>query len=89
MATVPAHLRADQCRLDDLVAARSQHVALHDFPHAADVVDDVVVFHGATLREAAAEPARYNEVLVETNICSHTTRFFFIAFPGSEIPLAS
>ena len=65
MATVPAHLRADQCRLDDLVAARSQHVALHDFPHAADVVDDVVVFHGATRREAAAEPARYNEVLVE------------------------
>lgn len=65
MVTVPAHLRAHQCRLDDLVAVCSQHVELHDYAHAADVVDDVVVFHGATLRDAVVHPARRDEVLAE------------------------
>jgi ectoine hydroxylase-related dioxygenase (phytanoyl-CoA dioxygenase family) len=50
-----AHLRAEDCRLVDFAAVVDQTPALGDYPHAATVMERVLVYDAATLREATGD----------------------------------
>ena len=51
-----AHLRAEDCRLSDFATVVDQVTELADYPHAAEVVQQVLLYDAATLREAIRDP---------------------------------
>lgn len=60
-----AWLRAADCRLDDFVALVERSTDLADYPFAAEVVDNVVVYDGDALRAAGADPSTRRAVQAE------------------------
>ncbi len=52
LASAPARLRTADCDLDDFVALVQQTTDRADYPLAAEVVDNVLVYDAATLRTA-------------------------------------
>ncbi len=53
--TFGPRLTEADCDLDDFAALVSQTTELIDYPHAAEVVDNVLIFESATLRAAVAD----------------------------------
>ena len=64
-APTPARLRTADCDLDEFVRVVAQHTRLADFPLAADVVDNVLVYDAARLRDEVAGPAGDEAVAAE------------------------
>ena len=50
-------LRAADCRLEDLVDVLAERTDPADYPHAAEVVDEVLVYRSDRLRAAVADGA--------------------------------
>jgi ectoine hydroxylase-related dioxygenase (phytanoyl-CoA dioxygenase family) len=66
--TTPAvWLSEGACRLDDFVAVVASTTDLADYPHAAAVEDNVVVYDGAAIRELTSDPAVRRAVQAELN----------------------
>lgn len=53
----PGYLSADDCRLADLIDLVSQKTDLAEYPYAAAVEQDVLVYDGARLRKELSRPA--------------------------------
>jgi ectoine hydroxylase-related dioxygenase (phytanoyl-CoA dioxygenase family) len=53
----PAWLRAQDARLEDLLAVLAEATDLADYPHASQVEQQVLVYDGAATRHTAADPA--------------------------------
>ena len=58
-------LRAAECNLDDFVSLAAQRTDLADFLLASDVVDNVLVYDAARLRDEAASPDGEQAVAAE------------------------
>ena len=54
----PARFRERDCRLEDLVTLTGQHTELVDYPHAARVEQDVLVYEAAALRATLSAGTR-------------------------------
>jgi len=54
---VPGYLSADDCRLADLVDLVSQKTDLADYPYAAAVEQNLVIYDGARVRKELSRPA--------------------------------
>ena len=54
----PARFREADCRLEDLVALTARRTDVADFPYAARVERDVLVYEATALRQALSEGAR-------------------------------
>lgn len=65
LAHDPARLRTADCDLDDFVGLVELRTALADFPRAADVVDNVLVYDAARLRDEAGSPKGEEAVAAE------------------------
>ncbi|MCW2789017.1 MAG: phytanoyl-CoA dioxygenase [Aeromicrobium sp.] len=61
----PARLREDDCRLDDFAAVVEATTDAADYPFAARVDHDVLVYEAAALRPVIADPARREDVEAE------------------------
>ncbi|SEQ04103.1 phytanoyl-CoA dioxygenase family protein [Microlunatus flavus] len=64
-AGTPARFTEADCRLDDFVALLDQRTDVADYPHAAEVVQDVLVYDAATLRRVAVDDAGRETVQAE------------------------
>ena len=64
-STVPARFAEEDCRLDDFVALVDQHTDVADYPHAAEVVQQVLVYDAETLRRVAVDDAGRETVQAE------------------------
>jgi ectoine hydroxylase-related dioxygenase (phytanoyl-CoA dioxygenase family) len=64
-ATLPARFTEQDCRLDDLVALVGQQTDLADYPYAAEVVSNVLVYDAEALRTGTADPAGRDAVSAE------------------------
>ena len=53
----PGYLSADDCRLADLVDLVSQKTDLADYPFAAAVEQNLLIYDGARLRQELSSPA--------------------------------
>jgi ectoine hydroxylase-related dioxygenase (phytanoyl-CoA dioxygenase family) len=60
-----ARLRTADCDLDEFVRIVAQRTTLTDFPLAADVVDNVLVYDAARLRDETAAPGGEEAVATE------------------------
>ena len=54
----PTRFREADCRVEDLVALTARRTDVADFPHAARVERDVLVYEATALRQALSEGAR-------------------------------
>jgi ectoine hydroxylase-related dioxygenase (phytanoyl-CoA dioxygenase family) len=61
----PARLRTADCDLDEFVQIVAQRTSLGEFPFAADVVDNVLVYDAARLREESTTPDGEEAVAAE------------------------
>src|ERR1700752_4395822 len=57
--------RAADCDLDDFIDLVERRTDPADFPYAADVVDNVLVYHATRLRDAAGGPEGEEAVAAE------------------------
>jgi ectoine hydroxylase-related dioxygenase (phytanoyl-CoA dioxygenase family) len=64
-AGAPAWLRAEDCRLEDLLAVLADQTRLEDYPHASRVEQQVLVYDAAALRAVVADPAARRSVQAE------------------------
>ena len=62
---VPTRFTEADCALDDFVALLDQQTDVADHPHAADVVQDVLVYDADTLRRVAVDDAGRETVQAE------------------------
>jgi len=62
---LPARFAEADCRLDDFLALLEQRTDVADYPHAAEVVQDVLVYDAATLRRVAVDDAGRETVQAE------------------------
>ncbi|SDU82573.1 Ectoine hydroxylase-related dioxygenase, phytanoyl-CoA dioxygenase (PhyH) family [Microlunatus sagamiharensis] len=62
---LPARFTEADCRLDDFLALLEQRTDVADYPHAAEVVQDVLVYDAATLRRVAVDDAGRETVQAE------------------------
>jgi len=53
----PGYLSADDCRLADLIDLVSQKTDLTDYPYAAAVEQNTLIYDGARLRKELSRPA--------------------------------
>src|SRR6266576_481634 len=53
----PGYLSADDCRLADLIDLVSQKTDLADYPYAAEVEQNLLIYDGARLRKELSSPA--------------------------------
>jgi len=58
-------LTEQHCRLDDFVALLDQQTDLADYPYAAEVVQNVLVYDAETLRTSITDPAGRDAVAAE------------------------
>ena len=63
--TTPARFTEEHCRIDEFAALVDQQTDLADYPHAAEVVQNVLVYDADTLRAAIADPAGLDAVAAE------------------------
>jgi ectoine hydroxylase-related dioxygenase (phytanoyl-CoA dioxygenase family) len=56
---------ADDCRLDDLLSVLDDQTRLEDYPHAARVEQQVLVYDSAALRHTVSDPAARRDVRAE------------------------
>ncbi len=63
--STPARFTEADCHLDDLVALLDQRTDVADYPHAAEVVQQVLVYDAATLRRVAVDDAGRETVQAE------------------------
>lgn len=59
------YLRAEDCRLQDLANLCSQTVSLSDYPFAADVQKNILIYDCPTLLSALADPADRRALMAE------------------------
>jgi ectoine hydroxylase-related dioxygenase (phytanoyl-CoA dioxygenase family) len=59
------YLNADDCRVEDLKALTDQKVDLADYPHAASVEKNVVIYDCDAIRNAIATPEGRKSVMAE------------------------
>ena len=57
-------IRPEDARLPDLLAVLSDRTELADYPHAARVEQEVLIYDWSTLRHTAADDARRADVPV-------------------------
>jgi hypothetical protein len=62
-------LRAADCRLEDLVDVLAERTDPAEYPHAAEVVDEVLVYRSDRLRAAVADGAA-DEIAAELRALS-------------------
>ena len=60
-----ARFTEEHCRIDDFVALVDRQTDLADYPHAAEVVQNVLVYDADTLRTTIADPAGLDAVSAE------------------------
>jgi ectoine hydroxylase-related dioxygenase (phytanoyl-CoA dioxygenase family) len=63
--STPARFTEEDCRLEDFVALTDQQTDLADYPYAAEVVQNVLVYDAASLRASIADPAGRDAVAAE------------------------
>lgn len=63
--TARLYLKADDCRIEDLAALTSRSVNLHDYPFAASVEKNVLIYDCNAIRLAVADPAQRKHILAE------------------------
>lgn len=63
--TASGRLRVDDCRIEDFVAVVDRVTDLDDFPLAAEVVDNVLVYDADALRRTSATPEGREQVQAE------------------------
>jgi ectoine hydroxylase-related dioxygenase (phytanoyl-CoA dioxygenase family) len=61
----PAWLRPEDCRLDDLLEVLADETRLDDYPHAAHVEQQVLVYDALALRAAVIDPSLRRDVQAE------------------------
>jgi ectoine hydroxylase-related dioxygenase (phytanoyl-CoA dioxygenase family) len=61
----PAWLRPEDCRLDDLLAVLAEQTRLEDYPHAARVEQQVLVYDAPALRPLLTDAAARRDVQAE------------------------
>jgi ectoine hydroxylase-related dioxygenase (phytanoyl-CoA dioxygenase family) len=59
------YLKADDCRVEDLALLTSRKVDRADYPFAADVQSNVLVYDCGAIREAIADPEQRKAVMAE------------------------
>lgn len=59
------YLRAEDCRIEDLAAICAGQVALADYPFAADVQKNVLIYDCVALRGVIADPAERRALMAE------------------------
>jgi ectoine hydroxylase-related dioxygenase (phytanoyl-CoA dioxygenase family) len=65
IASTPGWLSQTDCRLDDFIAVVSQQTDLGEYPQAAEVVDEILVYRADELAGMAADADRRREVQAE------------------------
>ena len=65
LRTKRIYLKAIDCRVEDLGVLTSQSVALSDYPFAADVQKNVLIYDCNALRTVIAEPEGRKAVMAE------------------------
>lgn len=63
--TSRVYLRAEDCRLEDLATLCSQTVSLSDYPYAADVQKNVLIYDAPALRPILSDPAERRALMAE------------------------
>ncbi len=63
--TARVYLKAEDCRLEDLATLCSQTVSLADYPFAADVQKNVLIYDCPTLLPALADPSDRRALMAE------------------------
>ena len=61
-AARPVRYRESDCRLEDFTALVERGTDLADYPHAAEVADNVLIYDSATLRAAVTDEAGREQV---------------------------
>jgi ectoine hydroxylase-related dioxygenase (phytanoyl-CoA dioxygenase family) len=60
-------LSEGDCRIDDFITVVESTTTLADYPHAAEIVGNVVVYEGAAIRERVLDPVDRRTVQAEIN----------------------
>ncbi|MGI3780599.1 MAG: phytanoyl-CoA dioxygenase family protein [Janthinobacterium lividum] len=83
--TTPARFTEADCRLDDFVALIDQETVLADYPHAVDVVQNVLVYDASALREPGVDREALQAELVRAFTEGPGVAAFRQAFPDHAV----